>query len=143
MSKILQIKIFNDILDQFMDYLDENFKFFRSDLILIRNTMEFIRRSNPRLVVEQYMSYVGPYKKHIFNCDENFFINFDKNGHFTLSQYLYEPSITEFRISIASDEFHSSFNGTLFGNSLVSQLAQHIWFCFSIISNASNGTLHI
>ena len=79
MSKIVQIKIFNDILDQFMDYLDENFKFFRSDLILIRNTMEFIRRSNPRLVVEQYMSYVGPYKKHIFNCDENFFINFDMN----------------------------------------------------------------
>lgn len=79
MSKIVQIKIFNDILDQFLDYLDENFKFFRSDLILIRNTMEFIRRSNPRLVVEQYMSYVGPYKKYIFNCDENFFINFDTN----------------------------------------------------------------
>lgn len=75
MSKILQIKIFNDILDQFMDYLESNFHFFRSDLVLCRSTIEFVRHSNPRLVVEQFISYVGPYKSYIFSCDEEFFLH--------------------------------------------------------------------
>jgi hypothetical protein len=79
MSKIIQIKIFNDIVDQFIDYLENNFVLFRSDIILIQSTIEFIRRSNPRLVVEQFMSYVGPYQSYIFNCDEDFFLNFDTN----------------------------------------------------------------
>ncbi len=79
MSKIIQIKIFNDILNQFLDYLEENFHFFKSDLILIRTTVDFIRSSNPRLVIEQYMSYVGPYSEYIYNCDEDFFLNFDLN----------------------------------------------------------------
>jgi hypothetical protein len=77
MSTIVQIKIFNDILDQFLEYLEINFDFFKSDIILIRSTVEFVRRSNPRLVVEQYMNSVNPYRKQIFNCDEDFFLNFD------------------------------------------------------------------
>jgi hypothetical protein len=79
MSKIVQIKIFNDILDQFLDYLESYFLIFKSDIILTRSTIDFIRRSNPRLVVEQYMSYVSPYEKYIFECDEQFFLNFDTN----------------------------------------------------------------
>ena len=79
MSKIVQIKIFNDILDQFLEYLEMNFLMFRSDIILLRSTVDFIRRSNPRLVVEQYMNYVGPYESYIHNCDEDFFLNFDTN----------------------------------------------------------------
>ena len=51
MSKIVQIKIFNDILDQFLDYLENNFLMFKSDIILTRSTVDFIRRSNPRLVI--------------------------------------------------------------------------------------------
>lgn len=77
MSKIVQIKIFNDILDQFLDYLEINFVNFRSDIILSRSTVEFIRRSNPRLVVEQYINCVQPFKKYIFSCNEDFFLNFD------------------------------------------------------------------
>lgn len=73
MSKIVQIKIFNDILDQFLDYLETNFVIFRSDLMLTRSTVDFIRRSNPRLVIEQYMNFVGPYERYIFDCDEEFF----------------------------------------------------------------------
>lgn len=77
MSKIVQIKIFNDILDQFLDYLETNFIDFRSDIILSRSTVEFIRRSNPRLVVEQYINCIYPFKKYIFECNEYFFLNFD------------------------------------------------------------------
>lgn len=79
MSKIVQIKIFNDILDQFFDYLETNFVIFKSDIILTRSTVDFMRRSNPRLVVEGYMSYISPYEKYIFECDEQFFLNFDVN----------------------------------------------------------------
>jgi len=79
MNKIVQIKIFNDILDQFFDYLETNFKFFKSDIVLTRTATEFIRKSNPRLVVEQFMMAVMPYQKHIFNCDEDFFLNFEEN----------------------------------------------------------------
>lgn len=79
MSKIVQIKIFNDVLDQFLDYLETHFIIFKSDIILTRSTVDFIRRSNPRLVVEQYMSYVSPYEKYIFDCNEQFFLNFDIN----------------------------------------------------------------
>jgi len=79
MSKIVQIKIFNDILDQFLDFLEQNFLMFKSDIIIIRSTVEFIRKSNPRLVVEQYMTYFGAYQKYIFGCDEDFFLNFDVN----------------------------------------------------------------
>lgn len=79
MNKIVQIKIFNDILDQFFDYLEQTFPDFRSDLILTRSTAEFIRKSNPRLVVEQFMTSVIPYQKEIFSCNENFFLNFESN----------------------------------------------------------------
>jgi len=123
MSKIVQIKIFNDILDQFLDYLDENFKFFKSDLILIRNTMEFIRRSNPRLVVEQYMSYVGPYKKYIFNCDEEFFINFDTN----LKQ-----------IGLTSDNiiFGSKIRNIWLSDSITTTQKAYIWLYFQKLLKA-------
>lgn len=79
MNKIVQIKVFNDILDQFFDFIERSFEDSRSDVILTRNTIEFVRKSNPRLVVEEFMSYTKPYEKQIFNCDEDFFLNFDTN----------------------------------------------------------------
>ena len=81
MSKIVQIKIFNDLINQFLDYLDANFRMFKSDILLIKNTIDFVRRSNPRLVVEQFMNYVFPFKTIIFECDEVFFLNFDNLKH--------------------------------------------------------------
>lgn len=79
MNKIIQIKIFNDILDQFFNYLETNFPLFKSDLVLSKTTVNFVRNNNPRLIVEQFMYYISPYKKEIYNCNENFFLNFEKN----------------------------------------------------------------
>lgn len=78
MNKIIHIKIFNDILDQFFNFLEKSFTDSRSDLILTRNTIEFIRKNNPRLVVEQFMNYIKPYEKQIFECDEDFFMNVEQ-----------------------------------------------------------------
>ena len=77
MNKILQIKNFNGILDNFFDFLEESFSNFKSDMILARSTAEFVRKSNPRLVVEQFMEHIGPYRKQIIECDEDFFLNLD------------------------------------------------------------------
>ena len=79
MSKIVQIKKFNDILDQLFNYLEDTFPFYKSDIILTKNSIYFIRKSNPRLVVEQFLEYVKPYSEQIFNCDEDFFMNFERN----------------------------------------------------------------
>lgn len=76
MNKFIPVKVFNDVLDQLFDYLESNFPLFRSDIILTRSTTDFIRRSNPRMVATQFMKIVGPYKNHIFHCDEDFFFNF-------------------------------------------------------------------
>lgn len=79
MNKIIQIKVFNDILDQFFQFLQNNFPYFRSDIILAQSTVGFIQKNNPRLVVEQFMTAILPYKQHIFDCDEQFFLDFENN----------------------------------------------------------------
>lgn len=79
MSFIKYIKVFNDILDQFLEYLEDEFDDFKSDIILTRTGVEFIRRSNPRLVVEQFLTMITDVKQKIFDCDEDFFINFNMN----------------------------------------------------------------
>lgn len=77
MNTIVNIKIFNDILDQFIDYVEEKFPMFKSDLILTRSTLILLRKGNPRMVVENFMYYVLPYSKQIEDCDERFFLNVD------------------------------------------------------------------
>lgn len=89
MSKIAQIKKFNDILDQLFNYLEDTFPFYKSDVILTKNSIHFIRRSNPRLVVEQFLQYVKPYSEQIFSCDEDFFMNFEQNMSLDQENMLY------------------------------------------------------
>lgn len=77
MNRITHIKIFNDILDQFFSYMKDEFECFRSDIILKQSAIEFVRKGNPRLVVEQFMKYISPYSKEIMECNEDFFLNFE------------------------------------------------------------------
>ena len=76
MSLIVHIKVFNEILDQFFEFLETEFEDFRSDIILTRTGIDFIRQNNPRLVIEQFMTMIKPYKAQVFDCDEEFFLNF-------------------------------------------------------------------
>lgn len=75
----MQVKIFHELLDQLFDFIEANFADFRSDIALSKASVNFLKKSNPRLVVEQFMLYVLPYSEYINSCDENFFLNFDKN----------------------------------------------------------------
>ena len=74
MNKIVNIKIFNNILDNFISFIEGNFPQVRSQLLLSKNSLEFVRKANPRMVVEQFMIAALPYRKNIFDCDQDFFI---------------------------------------------------------------------
>lgn len=76
MSIIVHIKVFNEILDQFFEFLETEFDEFKSDIVLTRTGIDFIRQNNPRLVIEQFMTMIEPYKTKVFECDEDFFLNF-------------------------------------------------------------------
>lgn len=79
MNTIIQIKIFNDLLEQFIVYLETNFTLYKSDIVLIKTAVDFVKKSNPRLVVEQFILSVKPYKDELFDCNENFFLDYEKN----------------------------------------------------------------
>jgi hypothetical protein len=79
MNTIIQIKIFHDLLDQFFVFLEKNFTLYKSDIILIKTGVDFIKKSNPRLVVEQFVNSVKPYRNELFDCNEKFFLDYDKN----------------------------------------------------------------
>lgn len=79
MNTIVQIKIFHDLLEQFFVFLEKNFILYRSDIILTKTAIDFVKKSNPRLVVEQYIISIKPYKNELFDCNENFFLDYDKN----------------------------------------------------------------
>ena len=102
MNKIVQIKIFNDILDQFFMYLEHEFEFFRSDIILTKSSIDLIRKSNPRLVVEQFLEYITPYSKQIMECDEDFFLNFEQNMGLNKESLLYGLKLKSFWLETTS-----------------------------------------
>ena len=80
-NKIVQTNIFNTILNEFLDFLyyEKTFDMFTSDINLIKSGIEIIRFGNERMIVEEFMSYTKLYKDQILNCDEDFFINYEKN----------------------------------------------------------------
>jgi hypothetical protein len=79
MNTILQIKIFHELLDQFFVFLERNFMMYKSDIVLIKTAVDFVKKGNPRLVVEQFVTSIRPYKKEIFDCNENFFLDYENN----------------------------------------------------------------
>jgi hypothetical protein len=83
MNTIVQIKIFHDLLEQFFVFLETNFLNYKSDIILTKTAIEFVKKSNPRLVVEQFVVSVKPYKNELFDCNENFFLDYEKNLELT------------------------------------------------------------
>lgn len=88
MNALVQVKIFNNLLKDFLDYLEDNFPIFSSDITLTRSVLNLLLTTNPRIIVEQFMTVVVPYKSQIFNCDENYFLNFEENGIKVNSQNL-------------------------------------------------------
>jgi len=109
MNRIVQIKIFNDILDQLLSFLETNFPLFKSDVMLARSTTEFIRNSNPRLVVEQFMAIVVPYKKQIFSCNEQFFLDFERNLNMSSENVLSGVKLRNMWVTTEITDTHKAY----------------------------------
>ncbi len=88
MNSLVHIKVFNNLLNDFLNFLEETFPIISSDIILTRSIINVLGSNNPRIIVEQFMSSVSMYKKQIFDCDEKFFLNFEENGIKVNSQNL-------------------------------------------------------
>ena len=46
-----------------------------NDLKTFKKSLEFLKKNNPRKIVEIFKVYVLPYSDQIKNCDEQFFLN--------------------------------------------------------------------
>lgn len=116
MNRIIEIKIFNDRLDQFFEYLHIQFPFFNSDIILTQNAISFIRKSNPRLVVEQFLHYVEPYSIQIFDCDEDFFLDFEHNIELDRANLLYGLKLKRFFLENQNNDTGLRQKATVFNH---------------------------
>lgn len=65
---------FNNVLIKFIDKVSKWYPELK-DLQTIKTGIETFKKYNPRLVLDQFMTFVGPYYVQIFNKDENFFTN--------------------------------------------------------------------
>jgi hypothetical protein len=89
MSEFQQIHIFNNMLDNFLNYLEDTFPYLESDIFLAKNSIVFIRKGNPRLIVEQFKDTILPYSKQINDYDEDFFLNFENNIQLDKENFLF------------------------------------------------------
>ena len=102
------------MLDQFIDFLSQNeFKQFHSNLSLTKSAINFLKSTNPRLVVEQFIEIVGPYKNNIFDCNESFFLNFESS------------------INLSSDNILIGMNlRDIWKSNITNEQKAHIWYYF-------------
>lgn len=81
-----EIVLFYKIFDQFMDYLGESFKYYRSEIILAKNKVNVSKRKNPQEFISEYVRMFGPHYSDIKKLDAKFII--DKKVNHDLSSYL-------------------------------------------------------
>lgn len=75
MTQIIHINTFNNVLDEFINYIDLRFDHLKYDIFLTKNALSLLRIGNPKLVIEQFLEYALPYESQIFDCNEEFFLN--------------------------------------------------------------------
>lgn len=64
-----------DMMKQFLDELEQSFPEVNG-VKLYKERFEFLRKANPRQVVEKYMTRMQPYSDKLMNKDEEFFKTF-------------------------------------------------------------------
>lgn len=67
---------FNNVLLKFFEQIMKWYPEL-SDIKLIYNATETMKKYTPRLILDQFMYFVGPYYVQIFNREESFFTNLD------------------------------------------------------------------
>ena len=87
------LKLFNDLLDEFLMYLENGFKKLcdETDVKKIRKYrigIQMLRKANPRMVVENFLWFAKPHKEQILARDAHYFtdneltsLGFDSQRH--------------------------------------------------------------
>lgn len=78
-SNIAYIKAFNDLLDQFYEFLSTKFPQISPDILIAQTFTNFLRTGNPKEVVKSFMQHTSPYQDQIFECNESFFLDYQNN----------------------------------------------------------------
>ncbi len=114
MSQINNVIIFNKLLDQFFDFMEDKFPTFSSDIYLTKSSIDIIRKGNPRLVVEKFNEIVLPYRKQIEDCDEQFFLNFEQNIKLDNQSLLYGLKLKSIWLNSKNEEETLRNKATIF-----------------------------
>ena len=101
MSNFIYIKAFNDLLDQFYEYLSNKFPVIAPDILVAKTFTDFVRRGSPKEVIRQFMEHTRPYTTQIMDCDEGFFLDYEKNLRIENGQdiLMYAPKLKKVWIS--------------------------------------------
>jgi hypothetical protein len=78
-DKIQLIKTFINLLDGFLSDLEISFPQ-EKEIKVTKASLKMASMINPRMIVEEFVKYITPYKPQLFNKDHHFFMdlsNFD------------------------------------------------------------------
>jgi hypothetical protein len=92
-KNILYIKAFNDLLDQFYEYLSDKIDDIASDILIAKTFTDFLRRGDPKQVPKQFMKHITPYIDKILECNESFFLDYQSNIKGTDEIMIYGPKL--------------------------------------------------
>lgn len=94
-TNILYIKAFNDLLDQFYEFLSSKFPQISPDILIAKTFTEFVRKGNPREVIRQFIEHITPYTDQIMDCNESFFLDYKNNLKGTNEILMYAPRLKQ------------------------------------------------
>jgi hypothetical protein len=100
MDSITCIKAFNNLILQFIGELKKHFPH-EKDIVIFESKLSILSSTNPRMVVEEFMNNILPYKDKIMNCDEDFFLNLD---NLNLNKEAYEKGLSFKSLYKSSDK---------------------------------------
>lgn len=91
----LYTKAFNDLLDQFYEFLSDQFPSIAADILIAKTFTDFLKMGNPREVSRQFLKHIDPYTSQILACDEDFFINYQNNIKGSDEILIYGPKLLQ------------------------------------------------
>lgn len=74
-SEHIRITLFVKILEKFVEYLQDEFPMFSSELMLTKTTIATMKIATPKLLVDQVSECIIPYREQILECNDRFFLD--------------------------------------------------------------------
>ena len=95
MSNFVYVKAFNDLLDQFYEFLSTKFPSISPDILIAKTFTDFLKMGNPKEVSHQFLKHIGPYTEKIMECNESFFLDYQTNICGSDEIMIYGPKLRE------------------------------------------------